>query len=266
MSRSTQFQVMDDESNSDNDLNGQPAIEDDGTTTEEDSNEDDDDDEEATAPDETFDDPGFWPPEALAILQEHKEKWVEGDRGDGRVRKAVDELKEGGHGKRPDIKKAVQKWLQRRATTVSKYEPGHAPTIRGMVNWYESDKIARDVEKMFKADATLTKKDRIGIHAKMLSQHVKQLLCEPDKRRLYELEEKRKDWMKRGPPRQLQRKQVERLSFGMMLILILCFRNAEKKLLAMIWEFIIKVYWHTGARLSIHAAFRGIDGDVVAGV
>src|ERR1700709_942215 len=112
MSRSTQFQVMDDESNSDNDLNGQPAIEDDGTTTEEDSNEDDDDDEEATAPDETFDDPRFWPPEALAFVQEHKEKWVEGDRGDGRVRKAVDELKEGGHGKRPDIKKAVQKWLQ----------------------------------------------------------------------------------------------------------------------------------------------------------
>lgn len=165
---------------------------------------DDSDDATRNAHDE-FDDPTFWPPEAVAVLQEHKEAWVGGDRTQERVELAVNALVEIGQGKRPNIRKAVRKWLQRRSGKFAKYGPMHKPTLRSVMNFYEAERISREVEEAFKADPRLGKRDRIGIHAKALSKVIQEIICEPDGRRLKEMEERRESWGKRGPPQDVRR-------------------------------------------------------------
>ena len=185
---------------------------DDNDNSNDDDDEDDEnDDENDDYPEdgnEAFEDPGFWPPEAIAVLQEHKEKWVEGDRTDRRVGLAVQALVDAGHGKRHNLKKTVKKWLQRRSTMTSKFGPNRKPTLRTVIAFYEAERIAREVEEEIKRSRTWDQKKRIGIYSRVVSKVMQEVLCDADSGRLEEMEERQDRWSRRGPPRRIQRQCV----------------------------------------------------------
>ena len=149
-----------------------------------------------------FNEAGFWSPDALAVLQEHKEKWIEGDKTDWRVGLAVQAVVDAGHGNRHNLKKTVKKWLQCQSTTSSKYGPNHKPTLRTVIAFYEAERIAREVKEEMKSSRAFDQRKHIGIYARVVTRVMQEVLC--DKECLQKMKEWQVRWSKRGPPWNIQ--------------------------------------------------------------
>lgn len=150
-------------------------------------------------------DAGFWEPEAVAILQPFKEEWCEGDRSDEVITRAIAALKDNNIPERDDMKKCVKLWLQRRALTKSKLGPGHAPSMRTLVQFYKAKEIAKAIQERFEEDPMLDRKQFIGIHANEVGKVMRTLMLPCNVEELKELEIRRQMWIRKGPPMAIRR-------------------------------------------------------------
>lgn len=149
---------------------------------------------------EILEDSGYWEPEAVGILQPFKEEWCEGNRSNDVIDRAITALLAAGIGKRKNMRKVVKLWLQRRSIMRYKYGPGHKPSLRAIVTFYCAEEIAHSVDARFQEDPGLGKKDRIGIYASEVSSLLRRLQLPNMKEKLVEMEGKRQEWTKKGPP------------------------------------------------------------------